>query len=237
MSDKGKDASAKRDLHQNKTSTEIKIQVLLTEYTALREEILLCLDQTQKLFVWVGAAIYVVFAFLLTNTLKFPEIRILYIFFPFILFAWTGFALKPFFKMHQISCYLELVGKKIDCLLDSSLMKWENIADISFRKGKAYLRISSFYLHFLKYVPFLFVLVYSYVEGLRFLSELKHQTCESYINKNPYLVDTFKFGIPFTFILLMTSIIFYFIRNIRWLKCLCEKEFKEFKKKKINSKS
>lgn len=203
---------------------DAKTNVLITEHSSLREEILLNFNHQQKLYFWIGAVIYAVFVYIIINRINFPEIEILFLFFPLIFFAWLGFNLKTYFKIHQIGCYLELTEKKIDYLLKSSLMKWDKIAGISFREFKNYKKFSSFYIHFFMVLPFLFIFVYSCIGGYNYLKNLEE------IKNHLLIANLFVFCVPFFLVGLIFCIIWYYKTNIEFVKTFCEKEFSNFDK-------
>lgn len=198
---------------------ELKINTLLNEYTVLREESLMNFSQQQKSIIWIGAAIYGLFALIV----QFPKMEILFVFFPFIIFAWLGFTAKSDCKIVILATYLDLISKKIDYLLDSSLMKWEDLAVVVIRRATTFKKVSSFILHIMVSIPFIIIFIYSYIKGHSFLSNLED------IKNKCLLMKSFDYGIPTIVVLFLCSIIWYFAINVKTTKEFCKNELENFK--------
>ena len=209
-------ASIKEDMRiPNKT--ELKINSLLSEFTALREESLLNFDQQQKLIIWFGTAIYILFALII----KFPDIKILYLFIPFLIFSWIGFTVKSDCKILVIASYLECISNKIDYLLNSRLMKWEDLAKSVVRRSTVFKNASSFILHIMILIPFFVIFIFSFDQGNKYLKEE--------LKNNSLWINLFGIGVPIILALYLIIIIYYFYSSLKQTQKFCENELIKFK--------
>jgi len=214
-----RDATIK-SITSSSNKTEIKINALLTEYSALREESLMNFNQQQRSIIWIGTTIYILFAFII----KYPEMKILFLFFPFLIYTWVGFTIKSDCKILILASYLECISEKIDYLLNSSLMKWENLAKIIIRRPTLFKKFSSLFIHFMMLIPFLIIFVYSFVLGHNYLENLND------LESKLLWIKLYDYCIPLISILYVFCIIWYFNINLKKTKEFCKNELIKFKK-------